>query len=227
MGQLPDKCNCFNSKYGNKDLMIEDKVISIQGNQQHKQPNVKAIPNLNRTKTKVGKDKLKLKSAIIYSDDYDREIIDMIAKFQGVIRGAILRSKLTIIKEKLEKETLNKIQTLALKFKTPILEKVESNQKFAYNPNGWSKFYAKDCKNFKVNYGKTYLTKLRVSDNNSAIFSGHTNLNGQRHGYGVCVNSNAIKYEGFWQNGEFTGWGKKVDQEGNVMMGKHKKFYKI
>lgn len=219
MGQLPDKCNCFNDKNGNKDIMLDDNAVNIQA-AQHKIPNIKAIPSLSRTKTKMDKSKFKVKPGISYSDEYDQEVVDMIVKFQGIIRGVIFRNKLKEKKASLEKETLNKIQEYAKKFTTPILLKVENNPKFAYNSEGWKKFFPKDNKDLKVNFGKTFMTKLRISENGSAIYSGQTNLNGERHGYGVSINSNGIKYEGFWEKGDFCGWGKKVDQEGNVMIGK-------
>lgn len=219
MGQIPDKCNCFSSKNANNDVMIDQLERIIEG------PGIvsttkSASSNMKRTKTKKDGRKAQMKNFITYSALYPNTVVHLIVSFQGIVRGVAFRDKFKNLKPQLENETIKKIQELSKKFTTQTLIKSDHNPKHAYNSQGWKKFYKKEEKQFKIDYGKTFLTKLWILDNKTSIYSGSTNLNGKKHGFGVSLYVDGSKYEGFWFNNEFTGWGKHIDKEGNVYIGK-------
>jgi hypothetical protein len=52
------------------------------------------------------------------------------------------------------------------------------------------------------------------------MYSGFINLKKQKHGYGKCWKNTGEVYEGYWLNNNFTGYGRYITEEGNVLEGK-------
>lgn len=196
MGQIPDKCNCFYKKVGNYDYIFNENIMNFRG---------------------YSNSAITFKTKQPNSQSCTRPI----EKFQGLVRGVQFRAVFSQLRLKLEEEAMKHIKELSKRFTTPTLQKIEANPRFGYDSDGWKHRFGIDDKSLKVEYGKTFISNLLIKEKGSVIYSGQTNIDCQRHGFGVSLNSEGEKYEGYWYKDEFTGWGKHVDKEGNVLIGKH------
>lgn len=229
MGQAIDKCNCFIKDEKNTYNIDENKVNTNTSSQ------ISTVKSNFDANAFLQKNKLKLASSnkdkdnsdnprieLTYPELNNKNVIRAIVELQSLIRGHILRKQFKVLKPILINETLDLINQYTQDFTSTSLIKAESYKEIFYDPQGWKNHYSSlnDEKKFNYNYGRTFDTKLLISLDKSYIYSGKTNIRNQRHGYGVMLTSDGIKYEGNWVSNKFTGWNKYIDSEGNVFIGK-------
>ena len=243
MGQLPDKCNCFNKD--DKTTFTLDNENKNQSNDnnlyQTKSITVKSNFDANAFLTKNKNNNTFKDSFINYNEEYsnskknnpkvenpvdnitelkDPNIIRKLIKFQSVVRSKISRMYYLAIKPKLIEEVIDKINNYASEFTSEELKKAETFMLSEYNKDGWKKYYPDGNDIFELDYGFIVETRLLINKNHTEIYSGYVNINNQKHGYGVKLDYMGNKYEGFWYNDQFSGWGKLIDKEGTVYLGK-------
>lgn len=217
MGQVGDKCNCFKDKSEQTTYTFED--------QRDNQPSYKSNFDANDFLNK------KAKSGIYESKNFelkypslkDPNKLRKLVKLQTLVKGVLYRKEYErIIKKKLMQETYNLLDKYTQDFRTPTLYKAESYKNASFDPYGWKKFYSPDEKLFNFDFGKVLSTKILIYNDGLSIYSGQINLKNQKHGYGVLLTKEGMKYEGTWVNNKFTGWGRFIDTEGNIYNGKQR-----
>lgn len=241
MGQLPDKCNCFykdekntfsvedenyNNTFKNKNIYsIVDNNINVKNTYD---ANTYIAKNINNNQYKsTNSNILNLKHLEDkYSDLKNKDNINKIINIQSIIKGIIYRKHFALIKPKLIEDIIETINSYASLFTTNELKKAENYNIINYTTDGWTKYYTEDKNIFNIDYGIIVYTRLLISNNKSEIYSGETNIYNKKHGYGVKLDDLGNKYEGFWYNDKFSGWGKLIDKEGNTYIGKQN-IYKI
>jgi hypothetical protein len=162
---------------------------------------------------------------------------------QGIIKSFLYRLKFKQLKTKMQIEDqeliqnyLSQIQLIEIytgKLKIP-----------DYDPKGWIKYYTPGNNSnsyndsiFNFDYGKVYSSHFIVYENDinlsfyknnrnntdsgnknidniTSIYIGQVNYLHRKHGFGKLINKDGSFMEGFWQNNEFTGWGRIVNFEG-------------
>ena len=105
----------------------------------------------------------------------------------------------------------------------PNLLKLESRTEINYTPDGFLKYYSdqKDLEKMKFDPKKESFDNCVIiyyeDDDSSSldkmlwIYKGQVNKIGEPHGFGEKINKNGIKEKGYWKEGEFFGWGMKID----------------
>ena len=105
----------------------------------------------------------------------------------------------------------------------PNLLKLESITEINYTPDGFLKYYSdqKDLEKMKFDPKKESFDNCVIiyyeDDDSSSldkmlwIYKGQVNKIGEPHGFGEKINKNGIKEKGYWKEGEFFGWGMKID----------------
>lgn len=217
MGNV-EKCNCFKGDDKQTYTIEERKNDSKQlATTPSKSPfNANTFLSKSKAKTRVNED-IEYKISSLNKSDL-RSIIKLQAFIKGVLYRILFKSS---VKAALIEEFNDLYNKCIEDFTTQTMLKAESYKDNCYNPNGWvDHINQKDDSRFKVNYGKVLETKLLISKDGSSIYSGSINYRQQKHGFGVLLNSNGEKFEGFWLNDKFTGWGKHIDIEGNILVGK-------
>jgi len=56
-------------------------------------------------------------------------------------------------------------------------------------------------------------------NHDNSIYKGSWNINGKREGYGIFIDGNGNKYEGYFLNNKFNGLGRLIDKNGNYYEG--------
>lgn len=88
---------------------------------------------------------------------------------------------------------------------------------------GWRKFYPPEDSFFAYEHGPTLPDQVQVSSpenlENCEVFTGETNANGIRDGFGILYTSKYVR-RGEFRNGEFTGWGREGRYGGEFYEGK-------
>ncbi len=209
MGNVGDKCNCFGGK-GDKNTFVFEEVDRI----------TPVNKNFNESVSYQGSQK----SRSVFNNTLeikDEETIKKIMRIQNFTKCFLMKIKFkSTLRKKYLYDTLNLLEKYSNEFRTVNLYKAESYKNSAYDPMGWKNFYKPDDKYFNYNFGKVYNCKLLVSKDKSSIYSGQVNIDYQKHGYGVLLSKDGIKYEGAWFNDKFNCWGKLIDQKGNNFQGK-------
>ena len=105
----------------------------------------------------------------------------------------------------------------------PNLLKLESITEINYTPDGFLKYYSdqKDLEKMKFDPKKESFDNCVIiyyeDDDSSSldkmlwIYKGQVNKIGEPNGFGEKINKNGIKEKGYWKEGEFFGWGMKID----------------
>ena len=216
MGNV-EKCNCFKGDDKQTYTIEERKNDSKVATTPSKSPfNANTFLSKSKAKTKTNDDfESKIKSL-------SKNDLLSITKLLAYCKGVLFRKHFTLtIKASLISEFNSLYNKCMEDFTTQTMLKAESYKDNCYNPNGWiNHTNQKEDSRFKVNYGKVLETKLLISKDGSCIYSGSINYRQQKHGFGVLLNSNGEKFEGFWLNDKFSGWGKHIDAEGNILVGK-------
>ena len=108
----------------------------------------------------------------------------------------------------------------------PILKANKNNYKLKgdFNQESWKKFYPITDPFFNYNDGDNLqMTKIttRNEENPNMIddYEGQVNERGERHGFGKLTSGNKTKI-GHWDRGQFTGWGREINNNGEIYEGK-------
>ena len=238
MGIIEDKCGCFknNSKVIEYNLDDENKaksttVVEYSPNHRNEHKNESKLQNLlnslgssnNRKfnlmiKNNENEEKINLDlNEFICSKENLRKLVKLQAFFKGFKLRKYFHSSL---RNMLYKETISLIEYYTNKFRTDLLIKVEENIIQTFDPTGWMKFYPLNEKLFNFSFGKVDNSTVFLDEKKESIYSGEMNLKTKKHGYGVYLTKNGIKYEGSWINDSFTCWGRMIDNQGNIATGK-------
>lgn len=96
----------------------------------------------------------------------------------------------------------------------------------SYDKTGWKEFYPPQTDFFNFDYGEVTEKQVMVvppppnsQNKEESYYTGQVNRKNERHGFGILSNSKT-KYEGFWRNNLFTGWGRETTLNGNILEGK-------
>ena len=118
-----------------------------------------------------------------------------------------------------------------------ILTKAEQSCKIKYTKNGYNQLYPNISQEDKMKYipnksktiDNSIIINYQDNDDNSSnindiknirwIYKGQANINNIPDGYGVKYSKNGMKQEGFFKEGQLTGWSQSIDCEGNISMG--------
>ena len=123
--------------------------------------------------------------------------------------------------------------------KNKILSKSEQSCKIKYKKDGYKQFYPNisliEEENMIYIPNKStiidntiiiiYINEEEKSRNKedilgiSWIYKGQADINNLPNGYGVKYTQNGNKKEGYWKDGQLTGWSQSIDSEGNILMG--------
>jgi len=85
----------------------------------------------------------------------------------------------------------------------------------------WKLFYPEDEEFFNIDKGDVLNSQIS-SQNESGekeYYIGDINQYEERHGFGKLLSKN-VKRIGTWRNGQFTGWGREIRENGDIYEGK-------
>lgn len=179
-----------------------------------KQKNAQNLENDLQQITLIIPEEAKMKSAV---------------KIQKIYRGKKGRENFEKIKPSLIKEQNEFLQKSLLGFPTIAALKDTPNsiepiiKEINLEKEKWKSYYPQNSEFFEPQFGKVFDNKLLISkngDNEEAIYKGSVNIENKKHGYGVLVTKDGVKY-GTWQNDKFTGWNKEKFNNGAVLEGKY------
>lgn len=197
-------------------------------------PNLNISPYNNNTNSNNNKhhiysnnNKIPLNNITIYTNEHINSIILIQSTFRGYnYRGNCYSD----IKRIQIEETNQMFKSLTEEYETFLIKTAERNYGNEYSKKGWKLFYS-DKNNLTIetlsnnlkdilsyNYGLIFNTKILLIPN-EAFYTGQTNIDNKKHGYGILITKDGNKYEGFWNNDAFTGWGRIIDNEGCVIEG--------
>jgi len=218
MGNVADKCSCFNSKKeGNQENMVlEYKHVTSKGTKTAINKLEAEFMNNKIDKTKTIEKESKYKSEL------NKDMIINLSRLQAFIRGFNYRLKFPKIKKRLIDLKKRIIEKYVNEFKTPVLYRAENNFK-VFDIDGWTKYYSHDS-SYLFNYDRNFFGMLLKTSiciyNEISYYIGTVNIRNQRCGFGRMVNIEGAKFEGNWVNNKFTGWGRYIDPEGTIWEGK-------
>jgi hypothetical protein len=237
MGQVQDKCSCLFKREDKETFKFEGSVIrdeEIEGKSlTFKEKLMKSKNsfsdlekmiyednvNIARVSMQQLQNQFQLQNNKNISSSNSVVVFDQRAliKIQKVCKGFLIRKHLVKIKKILMDYENDLTDQYQRNFKTLTLLKSEREVKSPYDRSGWKNFYQEDTL-FNYNYGKVYLNRMHVFDK-SSFYTGDMNSKGEKHGYGVLLQKNGVKWEGSWKHNQFTGWGRLIDTEGTVYEG--------
>ena len=142
-------------------------------------------------------------------------------------------------KYKQEGDNLFKLCVQKIYESNEILSKAEQSCKIKYIKNGYKEFYTNITKDdeekmkYIPNESKTIdnwiiINYQNIEDNASNnndinniiwIYKGQADINNIPNGYGVKYVKNGSKQEGYWKEGQLTGWSQSIDFQGNILIG--------
>ena len=92
-----------------------------------------------------------------------------------------------------------------------------------FNLEGWKKYYPPNERFFLYQKGKVFPNQIRIKNlnnkNNLEIYEGEVNIDNLKHGFGILTTPQ-YEMRGSWRKGEFTGWGRKLMRNGEIMEAK-------
>ena len=92
-----------------------------------------------------------------------------------------------------------------------------------FDLEGWKKYYPPNERFFLYQKGKVFPKQIRIKNLhnkiNLEIFEGEMNIDNLKHGFGILTTPQ-YEMRGSWRKGEFTGWGRKLMRNGEIMEGK-------
>lgn len=124
----------------------------------------------------------------------------------------------TMHKPELEKQQSKINQYIINNFTHQNVKKADENRKQIYDIDGWKKFYPANTKTFNINHGEIHETKFLIFNGNE-YYSGLLNRKGQKHGFGVSIQRQGDRYQGFFFENLYHGWGELIDKNGNLFQG--------
>ena len=93
-----------------------------------------------------------------------------------------------------------------------------------FDPDLWKKFYPLNDPFFNYDYGLS-LSDANLQERNNKnpniieTYEGQVNEKGEKHGLGKLTSDNKTLI-GHWREGQFTGWGREVNNNGEIYEGK-------
>ena len=95
-----------------------------------------------------------------------------------------------------------------------------------FSPNSFKLFYPQFEDHFKIPENEIYAQKeltnyINNNPNLQEKYIGSVNQYNQMHGFGRLISPNSQKI-GTWRNGQFSGWGREISNNGEVYEGKFK-----
>ena len=148
-----------------------------------------------------------LQNRIIYSKLYDEKII----KIQSIIKGYLLRKKLTL------KSNLYEKKQISLDYKT---DSQENNPLIIRLNNLLPKFELSEKETYYIN--NTNLKIGAFKYNNNSIYKGMINNYDLREGFGKLFLEDGSIYKGFFHNDKMEGRGRLLNINGYVYEGEFK-----
>lgn len=150
-----------------------------------------------------------------------------IIHIQSVFRGYFYRKIYPSIQQELIEKTNQLIKELTEQYTKFNLKRAESLYGIKFDKNGWKSLKGIGGENIEDNskfltfdYGTIYDCKiLALSMPIPSIYTGKVNIDYQRHEYGVLLLNDGSKYEGYWRENYFTGWGRYIDSDGTIFEG--------
>jgi hypothetical protein len=178
------------------------------------------IQNLKKDTTSYKKSPLSTIASTSLDDKIKRfdepKMIRILIKLQAVVRGYLGKRKYKKAKKYLIDQRSKMIAACQKSFMSP--NRFELTYQTTYDPIGYKRYYSDKTDIFNVNYGIIVKTEIQVTE--LGYYTGYMNLKGKKHGYGILYKKEGSKYEGYWHNDEFTGWGRHIDQDGTLYEGK-------
>ena len=146
---------------------------------------------------------------------------EKIIKIQQKYRSYIFRNKfIKEIKPSLEKQSTNFINKLYNQLSLGGKISIDNDD---FSVDGWKRYYPSDESFFLYSKGKVFSNQI-ISKNldnpqKLEIYEGETNYENLKHGFGILTTPHYI-LKGSWRKGEFTGWGRKYLENGDIYEGK-------
>lgn len=152
--------------------------------------------------------------------DYSEPKYEIAAEFINKIsKGKLFRKHYKkSIKSDLEKQQAKINQYIINNFTHPNVKLADENRKIDYDIDGWDKFYPANTKTFNPQFGNVHETKISITNSNE-YYSGLLNLKGQKHGFGISIQRQGERYQGFFFDNQYHGWGELIDKQGNLFQG--------
>lgn len=128
----------------------------------------------------------------------------------------------------LVEELKNKVDKMLKEFYTNYLtvslKKQESSIGIKHNENSYKSLYSSEN---SIGIGTSFIGGLRLSTkllilkykNVQAFYVGEVNIDNKLNGRGILTLKNGAKYNGTFDNGNFTGVGRYIDSEGTLYEG--------
>lgn len=213
------KCSCLYNREGNSTYKFDEDIDQnkLKNDLVHVNPEYSKALNKKSILDKTNDSSISERIAVNFDD---ATINSMLMKLQSIVRSFFSRKKY----KKNKKNMIEEANRLILKFETTFLVgniAKTDNSYSTFEPTGWTRMYTdhNDIKKFNFNYGKIFTVKILIYRNPEAYYSGSININYQRHGVGTYITKDGKKFEGYWVQDEFTGWGRLIDQEGSMLQG--------
>ena len=128
------------------------------------------------------------------------------------------------IRPKLIKESdiyIKKVLNMICSKDNPLLNEKE-NKIETYSLTNYSKFYKRNDPFFIYNYGKVFSNQIRIektSLQDLSLYQGEMNIENQKHGFGKLFTKD-YTFIGTWRKNNFTGWGRKINNNGDYIEAK-------
>jgi hypothetical protein len=143
-------------------------------------------------------------------------------KFDDTKRIKIEKLQATI-RSYLNKIKFNNTQRIELEKHGKIIESMIKIKYFGEKLKSYEENYP-NCLHFKKEKfnNSQIFTDLLIykNDEKVKIYTGFIDKNLHRNGNGILLDSQDIIYNGIWVDNEFTGYGKMIDSDGNLLEGK-------
>ena len=155
------------------------------------------------------------------NNDNDHYDIEKIKKIQRKYRSYLIHNKFVKeIKPSIENKTTKYLNDI---YKHCSLGKQIPEIEDDFSEDGWRRYYPSNERFFLYQKGDVFSNQIRLKNiddpENIEIYEGETNFDNLKHGFGVLTNPHYI-LKGSWRKGEFTGWGRKLYRNGDVLEGK-------
>ena len=88
-----------------------------------------------------------------------------------------------------------------------------------YSLTNYQKFYKRSDPFFIYNYGKVFNNQIRIektSPQDISLYQGEINMENQKHGFGQLI-TKKYTFIGTWRKNNFTGWGRKINENGDCI----------
>lgn len=224
MGQVGEKCSCLFDKSDKSTYNFEEEGRTVMKYNNSSTKSIKKSIHYN-AKFNDSDSVQKIRSVNKLSNHEINEKLSklnnknkyLLLRLQAVVKGFVCRRLYEKNRGILRSDELDLIDKYINDYTSPILNKAESYYDSAFDYTGWQKYYPDSNGIYQYDYGLVFKCSLRVYADR--IYMGEMNLQGERHGEGVMITKEGEKYQGGWRNDNFTGWGRYIDNKGNLYEG--------